>query len=145
MISPGALQRLDMLVGAAVEEEPLASPPDAPEVGSCYIVAAGASGVWAGKDQCLAAYSSGGWRTVAPPDGMSVYVRSTGTFATFRDGAWEVGAARCSALVIGGQQVVGSARPPIDAPAGGGTVDPQARAAIGDILAALRDHGLIQR
>jgi hypothetical protein len=145
MISPGALQRLDVLVGAAVEEAPRTSAPDDPEIGSCYLIGAGAVGVWAGKDHCIASFSSGGWRIIAPPPGMVVYVLSTGTYATYRAGSWNVGAVHCSSVVVGGQQVVGPAGPPIGSPAGGGTVDSQAREAIALILAALQDHGLIQR
>ncbi len=59
------------------------------------------------------------------PDGMDVYVRSTGTRAIYRDGGWEPGAAT------------------IASPAGGGTIDTEARSAINQILDALQQHGLI--
>ena len=54
----------------------------------------------------------------------------------------ELGFVRGSSLVLGGQQVVGTRLPPI-APSGGATTDVEARAAITQILAALRQHGLI--
>ena len=44
-----ALQLLDALVAPAVEGPPLATPPPAPVVGSCYIVAASPTGDWAGR------------------------------------------------------------------------------------------------
>jgi hypothetical protein len=144
MTSPGALQRLDVLVAAAVEEPPRSSPPAAPEVGDCYIIGGGATGDWAGQEGRVAAYSSGGWRTVAPVPGMVVYVRSDGVFATYRNDAWSVGAAHCSAVVIDGRQVLGAAAPPIAAPAGGATVDSEARATLAQMLATLRAHGLIK-
>jgi hypothetical protein len=54
-----------------------------------------------------------------------------------------MGAVRGSSLVLGGQQVVGSRGAAIAAPSGGTTIDSQARTTIGLILAALRQHGLI--
>ncbi|MFL6752186.1 MAG: DUF2793 domain-containing protein [Sphingomicrobium sp.] len=139
-----ALQRLDLAVAAAVEEPPRAAPPVDPSPGNCYLVAAGAAGEWAGSDHSLAGFSTGGWRYVVPVEGMSVYVRSTGTSAVYRSGAWEIGALRGSSLMIGGQQVVGSRAGPIAAPSGGTTADPEARAAIALILDAMRQHGLIE-
>lgn len=114
-----------MLVAPTVEEPPLAAPPLSPELGSCYIVAASPSEAWAGNAQCLAAFTSGGWRFVAPIDGLVVYVRSTETRAIYREGAWELSE--------------GS----IASPSGGTTVDAEARAIINQILSALRQHGLI--
>jgi hypothetical protein len=138
-----ALQVLDIVVAAAVEEAPRASPPAAPAEGSCYIVAASATGEWAGKDNSLAAFSSGGWRYVTPTEGLSAYVKSTGIFADYRAGAWEAGNLRGASLLIDGQQVVGSRAAPIADPAGGSTIDAEARAAIVQLLATMRQHGLI--
>lgn len=119
-----ALQTLDIVVAGAVEEPPRAAPPDSPAEGACYIVEVMATGDWAGHDGCVAAWTSGGWRFVAPIEGMSFRVRSTGTTLSFADGAWQSGAA-------------------IASPAGGATIDDEARAAVDAILAALRLHGLI--
>jgi hypothetical protein len=144
MISRGALQRLDVLVAAAVEEPARPTPPATPQVGDGYIISDSATGDWAGYDGCVAAYSSGGWRTVAPVAGMAVYVRSQGVFAIYRDNGWSLGAAHCSSVVIEGRQVLGAAAPPIVAPTGGATVDSEARATIGQMLATMRAHGLIK-
>ena len=118
-----ALQALDMLVAPAVEEPALATPPPSPSPGSCYIVAASPTGAWLGKADCLAGFTTGGWRFVEPTDGQTVYVRSTGTRAIYREGAWEL---------TGGL---------IASPSGGSTVDAEARSAIGQILDVLRQHG----
>jgi Protein of unknown function (DUF2793) len=139
-----ALQTLDVLVGGAVEEPPRASPPAAPSAGACYIVGAGATGAWAGQADCLAAFTTAGWRFTAPQEGATVYVRSTGTFALFRAGAWEFGQLRGSAVLVGGQQVVGNRAPAISSPSGGTVVDSEARGIIEQILAAIRQHGLIE-
>lgn len=138
-----ALQSLDVLVAAAVEELPLAAPPASPVVGNCYIVGASPSGAWAGKAQQLAAYTSGGWRFIAPRDGLTAYVKSNGATAAYRSGAWVIGDLSGSQVSIGGVKVIGVRGAAIAAPAGGATVDAEARTAIGLILAAMRDHGLI--
>ena len=138
-----ALQTLDIVVAAAVEEGPRADPPTAPTSGACYIVGASPTGVWAGKPQSVAAFTSGGWRFVAPVDGMSFYVKSNAYWANYRSGSWELGILRGSSLVIGGQQVVGGRIAAIASPAGGATIDSQARGVIDQILSAMRQHGLI--
>jgi Protein of unknown function (DUF2793). len=104
-----ALQILDALVAAAVEGPPQASAPASPVVGACYLVAADATGDWATKPQCVACYTSGGWRFIEPAEGMMTYIRSDGVWATYRAGAWEMGAVRGSNLILDGQQVVGGA------------------------------------
>ena len=138
-----ALQTLDTLVGGCVEEPPRPSAPDTPAIGACYLVDAGASGDWTGQAQTIAAFTSGGWRHIAPREGMRVYVRSADCWAAFRAGAWDLGRVRGSSLGIDGKQVVGSQSEPIPSPAGGSTVDAEARAAIVGILESLREHGLI--
>jgi hypothetical protein len=139
-----ALQVLDVLVAGAVESLPLASPPSSPVIGTCYIVAASPSGAWSGHAQQLAAYTSGGWRFIEPRAGMSVHVVSSEETAVYHDGAWEVGTLNGSQLVIDGLKVVGSRGSAITAPAGGATVDAEARTALGLVLAAMREHGLIE-
>jgi hypothetical protein len=139
-----ALQTLDFVVAAAVEEPPRTSPPSAAAVGSCYVVAASPTGAWVGKAHHLAAFTSGGWRFLPPVEGLSAYVRSTSLPALFRSGGWEIGLLRSSGILVGGQQVVGQRQPSITTPAGGGTIDSEARSAIGQILTALRQHGLVE-
>jgi hypothetical protein len=139
-----SLQTLDLLVAGAVEEGPRASPPGAPAPGACYIVAAAATGAWAGKSDSVAGWTSGGWRFIAPSDGMTLYICASGMSATYRAGAWEIGAVRGSSLVIGDDQVVGTRQAAISSPTGGSTVDAEARTALAAVLAALRTHGLIE-
>ena len=138
-----SLQTLDILVAGAVEQPPLATPPASPAPGACYIVDAGATDAWAGKSQCLAGWTSGGWRFLAPVEGMLLYERTSATWAAFRNGGWELGIVRGAAVVIGGEQVVGPRAAAIQSPTGGTVVDPEARTAVDAILEALRQHGLI--
>jgi len=139
-----ALLLLDSAVAAAVLEPPRATPPSSPVVGACYLVAAAPTGAWAGRQQYVAAYGEAGWRFIAPIEGMVAYVVSDSVSPTYRAGAWELGSIRGSSLIIGGQQVVGTRRAAIASPAGGATVDSQARSAIDQILSAIRQHGLIE-
>ena len=111
--------------------------------GDCYIVAEGATGAWSGKSQCLAAWSSGGWRFISPVEGVALLERSSGTCATFRNGAWEFGILRGASVLIGGDQVVGARGAAIESPTGGAFVDAEARAALNAILDTMRQHGLI--
>ncbi len=75
---------------------------------------------------------------------MNAQVRSNGSNAVYRDGTWEIGTLRGSELSLDGIKVVGPQGIAIAAPTGGSTADPEARTAIGEILAAMRDHGLIE-
>ena len=133
-----------MVCAAAVEEPPIIEPPLSPPLGSCYLIASSPSGEWAGKDDSIAAFTSGGWRYVAPTDGMSVYVKSNGTWANYRVGTWEIGLLRGAGLIIAGEQVVSTRAAAITSPVGGSMIDSEARVAIDEILAALRHHGMIE-
>jgi len=56
-----ALNILDALVQAVVEDRDLTTPPTSPEDGSLWIVATGAGGDWAGHDGELAQWIGGAW------------------------------------------------------------------------------------
>ena len=87
--------------------------------------------------------SAGGWRYLEPVDGLAALVRSTRLRAEYGDESWEVGVARAARVEIGGTQVLGAQGPAIASPSGGATVDVEGRAAIAQMLAMLRGHGLI--
>lgn len=139
-----ALQTLDIVASLAVEEGPRADPPVSPQIGACYIVDASATGAWAGQSQCVAGFSAGGWRFVAPLEGMMAYVKSASIWAVYRAGNWELGVLRGSTVEIGDQQVVASRAAAIASATGGTTIDAEARAVVDQILGALRHHGLIE-
>lgn len=122
-----ALALLDLLVGASVEAALRDDPPAQPEVGQSWIVGPAATGDWAGKAGAIAGWTPGGWRFISPPEGFSVWDRATGTIARRVAGSWR------------------SDRPgaAIAPPAGGSTVDTEARAAIAAMLTLLRQRGLI--
>ena len=138
-----ALAILDIAVCAAVDGFLLDTPPASPVAGDCYIVGSAPTGAWAGQALALAGYTAGGWRFITPFAGLSVLDKASGQVAVFETGVWEVGQVRATALSIAGDQVVGARLAAVDDPAGGTTVDIEARAAIAAVLARLRQHGLI--
>jgi len=143
MISPGALQRLDIAVAACVEGPPADDPPSAPQPGAAYLVGDAPTGTWTGHAGNLAGFGIAGWRFIAPTIGMSVFDKSSQSVAIYSDAGWEVGKIRAASLIIDGVQVVGPRAGSVADPSGGSTLDAEARVAITGILAALRQHGLI--
>lgn len=137
-----ALVKLDLLTHLAVESL-RAAPPPSPAAGQCWLVDAGATDAWAGRDGSVACWTEGGWRFLSPRPGMVAWQQAEGGFAWFDGASWRTDGWPAGGLLVGGQQVVGPQAAAIAEPAGGGTVDSEARAAIGQILAALRSHGLI--
>jgi hypothetical protein len=139
-----ALQTVDIVISLAVEEGPRADPPVAPQIGACYIVDASATGAWAGQSQSVAGFTTGGWRFVAPLEGMAAYVKATSIWAVYRSGGWELGVVRGSTVQVGDQQVIASRAAAIASATGGATIDIEVRAVVDQILGALRHHGLIE-
>ena len=111
----------DALLHCSIEGE-AAAPPASPSDGQNWLVAAGATGEWAGQDQFLACRQSGNWVFIPPRDGMRVFDISTQQ-QRFFSGAWRKAAS------------------PME-PVGGITVDAEARTAINDLIAALRVLGI---
>ena len=111
--------------------------------GECYLVGKSPTGAWSDRADHLAAFGAGGWRYVPPVTGMSFVVKTTGASATYGSAGWEVGTVRGARLMIDGLQVIGSQAPAIAGPAGGSTVDAEARGALEQVLEAMRAHGLI--
>ena len=138
-----ALALVDAALHAAAEEGPLATPPADPTPGQCWIVAAGASGDWAGRDDMLACRTGGGWRFVAPLPGMLVWNINMGCWLHWTGSVWSDGNMPAARFTIAGQQVVGPRLPDVPSPSGGTTIDAEARAAVDALIATLKSHGLI--
>lgn len=137
-----ALIGLDLTVQASVAAAGGDSPPAEPDPGACWIVGDAPTGAWAGHAHAIAGWTESGWRFAAPFEGMRAWVAEPQGFALFSGGEWRFGEAY-GRLIVDGVQVVGAQAEAIDDPAGGATVDSEARAAIAAILAALREHGLV--
>ena len=138
-----ALTLLDLLAQPVAETSGDNSPPGAPVAGKAWIVGASPTGAWAGHAAMLALWTDGGWRFIAPLEGMSVWVKATGLWTRRTASGWSDGTLPAAALQLGGNQVVGARQAAIASPAGGTTIDSQARATLSAILAMLRTHGLI--
>ena len=138
-----ALARLDLLAQAGVVAVGVDMPPSAPTEGQAWIVGSAPTGVWAGQARAVAGWTAGGWRFVAPREGMSAWSAADGCAAAFVGGQWRVGRLVGTSVAIGGVQVVGARAAAVAAPAGGSVVDAEARVALAAVLGALRGHGLI--
>lgn len=117
-----ALSMIDNLLQLAIEAS-LTAPPTTPEDGSCFRIASGASGEWEGKDDMLALRIADTWQYIDPPAGTRLYDRSTRQCVLF-DAGW-----------------IEPAEPP--EPTGGSVVDVEARATISELLAVLRNAGIL--
>jgi hypothetical protein len=120
-----ALALLDIAVQATVEGIADAPPAD-PASGACWIVGSAPSGAWIGRAGSIAGWTAGGWRFVAPREGMAAWHLAEGTIVRRRSSAWRLD--RVASIA---------------APAGGPTVDVECRAAVAAILAALRTLGVL--
>ena len=138
-----ALTLLDAAVQATVIGVAPAAIPTMPVPGQCWIVGVNAAGGWAGHDGALATWTEGGWRFVAPFEGMAVWSLADNTVARRLASLWTLGKITGRTLDIDGQQVVGARRAAIADPTGGTTIDAEARATLTAALWALRGHGLI--
>ena len=92
----------------------------------------------------IAGYGEGGWRFIAPAEGLRALRLDNGETIIFRNWGWENGIVRAAEIRVGDEAVVRQRQAAIADPAGGATVDAEGRAAISAILGAMRAHGLIQ-
>lgn len=69
-----AIRALDAIIQLAVLDRDLVAPPATPDDGARYIVAASASGAWAGHDGNIAAYQDGAWQFFTPRTGWLAWV-----------------------------------------------------------------------
>jgi hypothetical protein len=137
-----ALTRIDVAVQGAVHAADANEPPEAPMPGACWIMGESPQGDWAGHAGEIAAWTGGGWRFVAPFEGMRLWVSQEQGYALFSGGEWLLGRSY-GRLIVDGEQVVGPRAAAIVEPSAGAVIDVQARATIATILDALRGHGLI--
>lgn len=76
----------------AVLDNTIATPPGSPSLNDAYLVAAGATGAWAGKSNFIAVKTARGWEFLNFSIGRFVYVESVDTFYHKNSGgAWVPG------------------------------------------------------
>jgi hypothetical protein len=139
-----ALSLLDLVVAMTAESADVTTPPAVPDLGQCWIVADGGTGAWTDRDRWLAGWTANGWRFLAPFEGMRCWVKDRGNGLCHDGEDWIDDAVREDGYYVSGQRVVGARGEGITSPSGGATQDAEARAAINAVLAALREHGLIE-
>lgn len=138
-----ALTMVDLAVGLTVQRDDLALPPLSPDAGQCWIVAAGGSGEWAGRDGQVAGWTQAGWRFLAPPAGMRAWHGLHEHVVRFDGESWISESVRADGFYVEGQRVVGARGAAIPDALGGTIQDAEARSSLNLVLAALREHGLI--
>lgn len=114
----------DVLLHASVKGI-ASAPPANPAESECWLAATGAQGDWLGYDDHLCSFIAGSWRTIAPTQGMAIFDEASGVRLHY-DSGWK------------------SASEPT-MPIGGSTIDAEARTAISQLVAALRDFGIFPR
>ncbi|WP_326525306.1 DUF2793 domain-containing protein [Sphingomonas sp.] len=139
-----ALARLDAMVQARVIAIGQETPPPEPAPGDCWVIGETPDGAWSGQAGALATWTPGGWRFVTPWPGFRVWVDDDQAEASFADGGWHIGRLAGTRLVLDDVEMLGAPAGPIADPAGGVTVDDEARAAIAAVLVALRHHNLVE-
>lgn len=99
-----ALARLDVAVQLAVIARDVTAPPASPAQGDRYLVPAGASGDWAGRDGEIAVYDMNTWGFQAPVAGWVARVLSEDAQLRFDGSAWQegLGALRADTLGLNG-------------------------------------------
>ncbi len=85
-----ALSLLDALVQIGVKDRDLAAPPGTPSEGDLYIVAAGATGAWAGWEDAIALWSAGAWRRIDPGEGWLAWVEDESGFVRHAASGWSL-------------------------------------------------------
>ncbi|WP_428542845.1 DUF2793 domain-containing protein [Profundibacter sp.] len=83
-----ALSQLDGLVQLSVLDRDLASPPGSPTEGDRYLVAAGATGAWAGWDGDLVLFSGGAWLRLIPQTGWMAWDVTASELLVWNGSAW---------------------------------------------------------
>lgn len=83
-----AVRALDALVQLSVLDRTLTEPPAGPAEGARHLVAAGASGDWAGRDGEIAAFQDGVWAFYAPREGWIAWVAEEEAALVWDGGEW---------------------------------------------------------
>ena len=117
-----ALATIDVALHAAVESGAVGDPPEDAGEGQCWIVAAPATGAWAGREGSLASWTSSGWRFVQPLLGMLVWNKASNLLDPVAWQWMEWWRAAGSRDTIGGVQIVGERQPPVPSHSGGTTI-----------------------
>ena len=138
-----AVATIDVLLHLAVETAQLALPPVSPTPGQAWIVAAAATGTWAGHVGEVANFGSGGWRFLMPREGCVAWLRDVQRFAVRTAAGWHDDGWPAIGVRIGSRLALAAVPATIAPPAGGALIDSEARSTIAALIAAMRGQGLV--
>lgn len=82
-----ALVRIDALLNSGAKSRTTTTPPGSPASGDLYIVAASATGDWAGQDGKIT-YFDQIWRFIVPNEGMLLWVNDEDTSYVYNGSSW---------------------------------------------------------
>ncbi len=119
-----ALVLIDALLFPVAQASAVNTPPSGPTAGQCWLVGSLPSGAWTGHALKLAIWTTAGWRFAPMPLGAVVAVGPEKRWSRRTDAGW-------------------LAAPVIAAPAGGAVIDVECRTSLNQLLAGLRDAGII--
>lgn len=111
-----ALRKLDAIVQLTARSRSETAPPVSPPAsdGDCYIVAAPATGDWAGHEDEIAYYSGTAWEFAGPADGWSAWVVDEQRYVRYTSSSpvgWDTGIVSTS-RTLGAAWASGSALVP---------------------------------
>ncbi len=84
-----ALRILDAAIQIGVLDLTLTTPPLSPAEGERYVVASGATGDWAGKDDAIATWQDGAWAFLTPKAGWCIWSAADESLFVFDGAAWQ--------------------------------------------------------
>ena len=84
-----ALRLLDAMVQLSVLDRIRTTPPASPADGDRYLVASGATGLWAGWDLNVAFWVDGVWMRLVPRPGWLVWVAAEQVFLVWNGTVWD--------------------------------------------------------
>ena len=84
-----ALRLLDVMVQLSVLDRDLTAPPASPADGDRYMVASGATGLWAGWDLNVTTWVDGIWMRLVPRPGWLAWIADEATFFVWNGSAWQ--------------------------------------------------------
>jgi len=83
-----ALVQLDAMVQLSVLDRTRTAPPSSPVLGQTHLVAASATGAWAGRDRQLAVWNGTAWEFHTALTGWRAYVQAEAVVASYNGTAW---------------------------------------------------------
>jgi len=96
-----AIRALDAIVQICVIDRDLAAPPVSPTEGQRYLVAASATGAWAGQSGTIAAWQDGAWAFYAPKTGWTAFVADEGILIAYNGTLWTSVSSSSSVALLG--------------------------------------------